>query len=416
MHLRTSLVLVSLGSLVVAATACDVGTPDLPVPSSTDTGEETVSASADAIKGGYSDSADTATVGIVLLDGNEIGSCSGSLIAPNMVLTARHCVSDTLNEVMGGVDCSKTKSGVPKSTNAFYVTTKQSMTQNPNDYHTVQEVLIVPAENSLFCGNDQAILILSENIDPSEAVPLVPRVDSTLAKGEQYYAIGYGATNDAGAGAGQRRRRDNLFVSCAETECKGSYIRDTEWVGDQGICSGDSGGPALDLQNRVVGVTSRGGAGCLDPVYGGLYGWGQWIKDSAIHAAELGGYPPAPWTSGFPTDPEFNLPIGGACDDTCASGVCLDDQCTRLCSEEAYCPEGYQCSPINETQSACELIPEPPEEKKPVVTETTCAASVVALGSDKDPTNPVPWFGAAAIVLGVGAVARRRASKGARKS
>lgn len=407
MHLRTSLAFVTLGSLVVAIAACDVDPPQGPV------AEEPIAASSEPIKGGYPDNTDTATVGIVaFVGGGNIGSCSGSLIGPNIVLTARHCVSDTLNEVNGGVDCSKTKAGPPYKPTEFYVTTKQSMTQNPDDYHTVSEVLIVPADNSLFCGNDQAILILSENIDPSEAVPLIPRVDSILAKGEQYYAVGYGATNDAGAGAGQRRRRDNLFVACAETECKGYWIKATEWTGDQGICSGDSGGPALDLQNRVVGVTSRGGAGCLDPVYGGLFGWGQWIKDSALHAAEVGGYAPPPWASGFPTDPEFNLPIGGACDDTCASGVCLDDQCTRLCSEAAYCPEGYQCDPINETQSACALIPPPPpEKKKPVVTETTCAASVVALGSDKDPTNPVPWFGAAAIVIGVGALARKRARK-----
>ncbi|MFO0613200.1 MAG: S1 family peptidase [Polyangiaceae bacterium] len=409
MRLRTAVALVFFGSLTAGVLACDVE------PERAGRGNETVSATKQPIKGGYADSSDTATVGIF---DNQIGAlCSGSLLTPNLVLTARHCVSDILNEVQGGVDCSKTTAAKPHAAKNFFVTTKNNLfSQNAADYHTVREVLTVPSENQLLCGNDQAILILSDNVDPSEAVPLVPRVDSILAKGEQYYAVGFGATNDSGSGAGQRRRRDNLFVSCTEGQCNAFGIQKaTEWEGDQGICEGDSGGPAFDMQNRVVGVTSRGIVGCEDPIYGSVHAWGQWIMESALHAAELGGYPPPPWATGFPTDPEFNLPIGGACDDTCASGVCMNDVCSRLCTDAAFCPDGYECDPINETQSACALIPEPPPPtKKKQVTETTCAASVVALGAsssgDKDPTNPVPWFAPAALVAGlaVGARLRRR--------
>ena len=47
------------------------------------------------ISGGYSDSEDTAVVGIVSLANNSLGICSGTLIAPNVVLTAQHCVAPT---------------------------------------------------------------------------------------------------------------------------------------------------------------------------------------------------------------------------------------------------------------------------------------------------------------------------------
>src|SRR5689334_9139254 len=104
---------------------------------------------------------------------------------------------------------------------------------------------------------------------------------------------------------------------------------------------------------------------------------GQWIMDSAVHAAELGAYDPPPWATGWPTDPAFNYPIGGACDESCQSGVCLSDECTRFCNDAAPCPSDYECVLVNDVDSACKAKP----KKKKVVEETTCAMS-----PGKDPT------------------------------
>jgi hypothetical protein len=370
--------------------ACGVAEPPSPSDKS-----ERVGAAPSPISGGYSDTSDTSVVSVIDISG---ALCSGSLLAPNFVLTARHCVSTTSEQI----DCATATAGPAHAASQFYVTTKSVVTQNPSDYHPVQEVIVDPLMSKFLCGNDAALLILADNIDPSEAVPLIPRVDTELAKGEEYDAIGYGATNDAGNGAGSRRRRDSLFVQCAEEGCKqfSQFIKQTEWLGDTGICSGDSGGPAIDLQNRVVGVTSRGGAGCADPVYGAVHGWGQWIMDNAVYAAGIGGYDPPAWATGWPTDPEYNYPIGGACDDTCASGYCLADECTRLCSDAAPCPDDHDCIAIDDTNSACQLKPPTPKKKQPV-DDSSCAYS-----PEKDPTNPVPWitFGAFALFV----IARRR--------
>jgi hypothetical protein len=70
-----------------------------------------------------------------------------------------------------------------------------------------------------------------------------------------------------------------------------------EWRGDHGICNGDSGGPAIDGEGFVIGVTSRGPAGCDDPVYGDLTGHAPWLRDAARRAAQGGSYEVPSWAS-----------------------------------------------------------------------------------------------------------------------
>jgi len=375
------------------------------------------------IKGGYSDTTDTGVLGIY--DASTGASCTGSLIAPNVVLTARHCVSDTSETVQ----CGQAKPGGLHAAKYFYVTTRPNMfSQNPSDYHKVREVLGVPLDPASndpllnkedLCGRDQAILILADNVPATEAIPYVPRVDVALVKDEEYYAVGFGATNDSGSGAGVRRRRDDLFVSCVADECPSFFVKKTEFIGDTGICQGDSGGPAIDMQHRVIGVTSRGDFGCDQPVYGYVYGWGQWLKDVVLYAAQpaIGNYPAPAWTSGKSTDPAFGGSVGVPCPEaSCTSKICINtgtdlgEYCTHKCDDVNTCPDGFACSadlgvcthkPPTKTSK-----PKPEANDDEGGTEPGCAVSA------PDPTKPIPWKTGAILAGAVGAMALRRRRRG----
>ena len=407
MSFRTRALGLSLLASVTAFSGCAAEDGD----------EEAARASGQAIMGGYADPGDKAVVGIVWIEGQYVSMCTGSLIAPNLVLTARHCVANITGMVGGGVDCTKSKFTAPDGVANFGVTTEQFMPWDQAKYHAVKEI-IVPTD-PLVCGNDVAMMVLAENVDPSEAAPLIPRVDTKSAKNDDYSAIGYGNTNDT-SGGGQRRRRDDLVIDCI-TSCPSDYlVINREWLGDTGICQGDSGGPAVDAEGRVIGVTSRGQSGCTFPVYGYVFGWADWIKETALHAADVGGYPPAGWAKGFSSDPIFNFPVGDACTDGagCPSGACVTDDngsyCSRACSDVGPCPDGYTCAQIGDQQLCQKPPPVIPEETPDAgdgnggEAPSTSEKSGCSI-SDTDPTKPVPWStGVAVAAAGLALLRRRR--------
>jgi hypothetical protein len=274
--------------------------------------------SASAIQGGSVDPRDTSVVAVAMTDGNGyiVRTCSGTLVAPNLVLTAQHCVA----EATPYVDCRTSVFGPSTDPQRLRVTFSASMWSRDADWLHVTEV-VRPAGNSV-CGNDVALLMLATSVDPESALPIPPRLDELPAREEEYAAVGYGTTSGDSDDAGLRRRRNALRVVCVGDACSSRQVEAAEWRGDHGICNGDSGGPAIDEEGFVIGVTSRGPKGCDNPIYGGLSGHAGWMRDAAKRAALNGAYGNLDWAA----EPGTRAATQVSSSDATARGCGVDGQ------------------------------------------------------------------------------------------
>lgn len=222
---------------VFSLVACSSTDSDaVPVPAPQDTQD---------IVGGRSDRGHDPAV-VALLIGEE-GLCSGSLIAPTLVLTARHCVSHTTEritcpsralQVLGDHDPASITVLVGNA-----IETAQPVAQGARLH-------LLPGRS--LCGQDAALIELDrpvEGVTPLE-VDLGPGPD----KGALIRAIGFGLRGDNQDTAGRKYARSHVAITASSSD---------EFAVGESICSGDSGGPAIDEKTgKIVGVVSRGGPAC----------------------------------------------------------------------------------------------------------------------------------------------------------
>jgi MYXO-CTERM domain-containing protein len=261
--------------------------------------------STQAIAGGTEDESHQNVFLLVRESQNSGALCTATLIAPNLLLTARHCVSPGTGD--DHVLCGDSVLGEPYPASAF-IATNDAQPRNSSPIFHATDVL-VPGVGEDTCGYDVALIILKQNVPADISVPAVPRIDREVQPGESYTAVGYGL-NETGNSTGSRMQLAGLSIECEPGSC-GEGVESTEFRGEKGICSGDSGGPALDADGKVVGVVSRGGPDCSTPVYSTVTAWHDFIIDTAKQAAKVGGYEAPFWVTTGLSDPPVLVGQGG---------------------------------------------------------------------------------------------------------
>jgi hypothetical protein len=255
------------------------------------------------LAGASVDRSHTGVLALVLVTPQQVELCTATLLTPNLLLTARHCVADTTLDTL---QCSSSPAffGEPVDTDSLWVNHAAelsgplgsfgvlALTGGSDEFLPVAQVRVPTTD--VVCGGDIAALILDGQLDAEVAAPIAPRLDEPVTTGEAYVAVGFGATPAAGE-QGVRRSRDGLEAACGGEDCRGlGNLEANEFAGGDGVCSGDSGGPAIAADGRVIGIASRS-SDCTDSVYSALSSWRDFIRPIAQQALLLGDYPAPAW-------------------------------------------------------------------------------------------------------------------------
>ena len=180
------------------------------------------------IAGGEQDSTHSSVFGTVTLKNGRAGTCTATLIAPNLLVTARHCIAETESEE---IICGNSAFSDPVPA-ANFIATNAVVLETSRDWFEASKIE-VPEEGNDTCGFDIALVTLTKNVPASVATPTVPRIDRGVTRGEEYTAVGYGI--DESGAAQPRSVLRGLAVMCEPGSC-GIGVRVTEFRGASGVC------------------------------------------------------------------------------------------------------------------------------------------------------------------------------------
>jgi hypothetical protein len=194
--------------------------------------------------------------------------CSATLVAPNLVITARHCVSDTessaaCTDAGTAITGAAVKADRAPANLAVFVG-KNGVAPNSEELAGATAIgskIVVEASVTTVCNADIAFLVLDKKIEGATYAP-IRLSPPTMA--EKVSAVGWGV-DETGALPKQREIRSNLSLIGVGPglypENPDYGYGNSEFMIGESACSGDSGGPSLSAKGAVLGVASRAGNG-----------------------------------------------------------------------------------------------------------------------------------------------------------
>ncbi|KAJ2812685.1 hypothetical protein H4S07_001229 [Coemansia furcata] len=183
-------------------------------------------------------------------------TCTGSLIAPNVVLTAAHCIYRNSTQLYAAKE--------------FQVgfTHKTPDTSKKYQGYSVSKIVLLSSFNIATLKTDIAILVLSDNV-PNDVASPVQIYSGDFNTDTPLLAAGFGMTNATDSNSTPANLMEVSLKVGSDDYCKsksGSYDHKvnicTDGTPGKDTCRGDSGGPLLTPVNNgsnkyaLIGITS----------------------------------------------------------------------------------------------------------------------------------------------------------------